>query len=99
YHNPTHYVGQITFGLRLLVAATLALSAIHRKVSSPARYRGIRWFWTLPPADSSWRRQAAVIVDCLDQAPALALLTSDVGLAGFALRLQRIEVLFEPTFR
>src|SRR5208337_352960 len=38
-------------------------------------------------------REAAIIIGGLDQSPALARLTLDERLAGFALRMQRVEVL------
>src|SRR5262249_350916 len=41
-------------------------------------------------------RQPTVVVAGFDDAPALAVLTADVGLAGLALRLERVEVLLEP---
>src|ERR1700730_7764002 len=41
-------------------------------------------------------REPAIIVTGLAQYPALVALTADVGLAGLALRLERVELLFEP---
>src|SRR5207244_4310950 len=41
-------------------------------------------------------REPAIIVAGPGQYPALVTLAADVGLAGFALRLERIELLFEP---
>src|SRR5260221_799862 len=38
----------------------------------------------------------AIIIGGLDQPPALAPLAADKGLAGFALRLQRVELLLQP---
>src|SRR5260221_13061742 len=38
----------------------------------------------------------AIIIGGLDQPPALAPLAADKGLAGFALRLQRVELLIQP---
>src|SRR3954470_391241 len=43
--------------------------------------------------------QPAVIVGGLDQPPALAALAADERLAGFALRMQRVEILLQPFFR
>jgi hypothetical protein len=42
--------------------------------------------------------ETAIIVGGLDQSPAFALLALDEGLAGFALCMQRIEVLLETLF-
>ena len=42
---------------------------------------------------------AAVIIGCLDEPPAFALLTADEGFAGLALGMQGVEVLFEALFR
>src|SRR6266850_370661 len=41
-------------------------------------------------------REPAVVVAGPGQCPALVTLTADVGLAGFALRLERVELLLEP---
>src|SRR6267142_1906832 len=38
----------------------------------------------------------AIIIAGPGQYPALVALAADVGLAGFALRLERVELLFEP---
>src|SRR4051812_229275 len=40
--------------------------------------------------------QPAIIVGGLDQSPALAALAADKRFAGFALRMQRVEVLLQP---
>jgi hypothetical protein len=40
--------------------------------------------------------EAAVIVGLADQRPAFRTLAGDIGLAGFALRVQRVELLLEP---
>src|SRR4051794_999546 len=40
--------------------------------------------------------QPAIIIGGLDQPPALAALTADERLAGFALRMQRVEILLQP---
>src|SRR4051794_23407822 len=39
--------------------------------------------------------QPTIIVGGLDQPPALALLAADEGFAGFALRMQRVEILLQ----
>src|SRR5439155_15269084 len=41
-------------------------------------------------------RQPAIVVAGPGQCPALVALAADVGFAGFALRLERVEFLFEP---
>src|SRR6202023_1165462 len=41
-------------------------------------------------------REPAIVVAGSGQYPALVALAADVGLAGFALRLERVELLFEP---
>src|SRR5438876_7163569 len=41
-------------------------------------------------------REPAIVVAGSCQCPALVTLAADVGLAGFALRLERVELLFEP---
>jgi hypothetical protein len=40
--------------------------------------------------------EAAIVESVSDERPALMRLASDIGLAGFPLSIQRIEVLFEP---
>src|SRR5439155_7663801 len=41
-------------------------------------------------------REPAIVVAGPGQCPAPVTLAADVGLAGFALRLERVELLFEP---
>src|SRR5467141_2788271 len=41
-------------------------------------------------------REPAIVVAGSGQHPALVTLAADVGLAGFTLRLERVELLFEP---
>src|SRR5207249_7807470 len=41
-------------------------------------------------------REPAIIVAGFGQYPALVPLAADIGLAGFALRLQRVELLLKP---
>src|SRR5207247_11471720 len=41
-------------------------------------------------------REPAIVVAGLGQRPALVTLAADVGLAAFALRVERVELLFEP---
>src|SRR5207302_9161372 len=41
-------------------------------------------------------REPAVVVAGSGQYPALVMLAADIGLARFALRLERVELLFEP---
>src|SRR4029077_7893862 len=41
-------------------------------------------------------REPAVVVAGSGQYPALVTLAADIGLARFALRLERVELLFEP---
>src|SRR5207245_6869348 len=41
-------------------------------------------------------REPAIVVAGSGQYPALVTLAADIGLAGFALRLERVELLLEP---
>jgi hypothetical protein len=43
--------------------------------------------------------QPAVVVMSLDQAPTLTRLAANEGLAGLALRMQRVELLLQAFFR
>ncbi|SEP07764.1 hypothetical protein SAMN04490248_12316 [Salinihabitans flavidus] len=43
-------------------------------------------------------RDPAIIISVREQFPSLMLLAGDIGLAGLSLRIERIEVLFQPLF-
>src|SRR5205823_7698262 len=44
-------------------------------------------------------REPAIVIAVSRQMPTLVLLAANVGLAGFALRRQRVELLLEPFLR
>jgi hypothetical protein len=44
-------------------------------------------------------REAAVVIGGRDESPAFSGLTPDEGLAGFALGVERVEVLLKALFR